>query len=355
MNAVDGLMRAASMKAIETRTQMATIPLVALAAVSKRYSGVTAVEDISFQVQQGSFTTLLGPSGSGKTTILRMIAGFAYPTEGEILVGGHSVSKLPPHKRSVGVVFQSLALFPHLTVAQNIAYPLKCRRFDRRLIPQLVEEHLALVQLSGYGSRRIDALSGGQRQRVAIARALVYKPDLLLLDEPMAALDKKLREEMQAEFRRIQSELKITTINVTHDQREALVMSDQIVVLDRGRIQQQGTPGTIYRQPANPFVAGFIGSANLFKRETQQCAVRAERVQIGRTEACLFGTPARIEGIVREITYEGDRALYEVELATRGTPLFKILRQEELEDVGIGDPVLLGWHEHDVMVLGALH
>ena len=354
MAMVDGMTRAAAVPVIGTPIMAANMPSVALTAVSKRYAGLNAVEEVSFKVPRGSFTTLLGPSGSGKTTILRMIAGFVYPTAGEILVNGHSVSKLPPHKRSIGVVFQSLALFPHLTVAQNVAYPLKCRRFDRRQIPDLVNDHLKLVQLEGYQNRRVDALSGGQRQRVAIARALVYKPDLLLLDEPMAALDKKLREEMQAEFRRIQSELKITTINVTHDQREALVMSDQIVVLDHGRIQQQGAPGTIYRNPANRFVAGFIGSANLIRHDANECAVRAERVQIGRTEACLLGTPMRVEGVVRGIAYEGDRALYEVEVSD-GSPLFKILRHEELEDVGVGDPVLLGWHEQDVMVLGSRH
>jgi putative spermidine/putrescine transport system ATP-binding protein len=351
MTLVDQVRRSIAMPRAEAPVQAANVPSVALSRVAKRYGSVSAVEDISFKVPRGSFTTLLGPSGSGKTTILRMIAGFVYPTEGEILVNGHGVSKAPPHKRSIGVVFQSLALFPHLTVAENVAYPLKCRRFDRRLIPDLVDEYLGLVQLSGYQNRRIEALSGGQRQRVAIARALVYKPDLLLLDEPLAALDKKLREEIQVEFRRIQSELRITTINVTHDQREALVMSDQIVVLDHGRIQQQGAPRAIYQQPANCFVAGFIGSANIIRATGSACAIRAERVRIGRTSHSLGGVPARCEGKVRSVAYEGDRALYEVELADSTAP-FKILLTEQLEELVVGDAVTLGWHDQDLMPLG---
>src|SRR5687767_7680757 len=221
--------------------------------VSMSYPGVTAVDDVSFDLAEGAFLTILGPSGSGKTTLLRMIAGFQTPTAGEIVIGGRPVRTVPPYRRSIGMVFQRLALFPHITAAENVAFPLKMRRFDARTIPERVERYLDLVRLGGLGERRIHELSGGQQQRVAIARALVFEPDLLLLDEPLASLDRKLREEMQLEFRRIQRELGVTTINVTHDQREALIMSDEIVVMDHGKIQQIGRPSETYRSPANAF------------------------------------------------------------------------------------------------------
>ncbi|WP_230426370.1 ABC transporter ATP-binding protein [Paragemmobacter aquarius] len=222
-------------------------------------TGKPAVDAVSFRLEQGRFLTILGPSGSGKTTLLRMIAGFDRPTRGQIMVGGKPVDAAPPHRRSVGMVFQKLALFPHMTAAENVAFPLKMRRFNPAGIAGRVRQFLDLVKLDGYGDRRVNALSGGQQQRVAIARALVFEPELLLLDEPLAALDRKLREEMQLEFRRIQHELGVTTINVTHDQREALVVSDEIIVMDGGRIQQQARPVALYREPANTFVAGFLG------------------------------------------------------------------------------------------------
>src|SRR5690606_905367 len=230
--------------------------------VSMIYNGFHAVRAASFDLAKGRFLTILGPSGSGKTTLLRLIAGFQKPSIGEIFINGEAVSAVPPHKRSIGMVFQKLALFPHMTAAENVAFPLKMRRFDARSIPERVERYLDLVRLNGLGERRVHELSGGQQQRVAIARALVFEPDLLLLDEPLAALDRKLREEMQLEFRRIQKELGVTTINVTHDQREALVMSDEIIVMDRGLIQQKARPRAAYRTPANPFVANFIGVTN---------------------------------------------------------------------------------------------
>jgi putative spermidine/putrescine transport system ATP-binding protein len=226
------------------------------------FSGTPAVIEASFDLRTGAFLTILGPSGSGKTTLLRMIAGFLIPTAGDIVIGGVPAGSMPPHKRSIGMVFQRLALFPHMTAAENVAFPLRMRRFDARTIPERVERYLQLVRLAGLGGRRVHELSGGQQQRVAIARALVFEPKLLLLDEPLAALDRKLREDMQLEFRRIQRELGVTTINVTHDQREALVMSDEIIVMDRARIQQVADPAATYRQPANPFVAGFIGVTN---------------------------------------------------------------------------------------------
>ena len=223
--------------------------MVEIRGVSKHFGETIAVDRASLELARGQFLTILGPSGCGKTTLLRMIAGFARPTGGEIRISGAPVEDLPAHKRSIGMVFQRLALFPHMTAAENVAYPLKMRGFDRAAIPDRVADYLRLVRLEGYGERRPHELSGGQQQRVAIARALSFAPDLLLLDEPLSALDKKLREEMQLEFRRIQQELGVTTINVTHDQREALVMSDRIVVMEDGCIQQADTPQEVYRGP----------------------------------------------------------------------------------------------------------
>lgn len=246
-----------------------------------QFPGLLAVKDANFELDNGRFLTILGPSGSGKTTLLRMIAGFLKPTRGEIFIKGKEVSAVAPNKRSVGMVFQKLALFPHMTAAQNVAFPLKMRRFDAKKIPARVSEFLNLVRLDGLEDRRMNELSGGQQQRVAIARALVFEPDLLLLDEPLAALDRKLREEMQLEFRRIQKELGVTTINVTHDQREALVVSDQIIVMDHGEIQQDASPTQMYRTPHNPFVANFIGVTNLFVGQLAAVSGEAVDVTIG--------------------------------------------------------------------------
>ena len=258
---------------------------VSVRSVSKRFGDVLAVADATFDLRAGQFMTILGPSGCGKTTLLRMIAGFIDPTDGEILIEGKPVSHMPPHRRSIGMVFQKLALFPHMTAAENVAYPLRMRRFDPATIPDLTERYLNLVRLEGYGDRRIHELSGGQQQRVAIARALSFSPALLLLDEPLSALDRKLREEMQLEFRRIQQELGVTTINVTHDQREALVMSDQIVVMDGGRIQQIDEPMGLYRRPSNRFVAGFIGLTTFLHGQVAARSDSGVTVKIGNIVA----------------------------------------------------------------------
>ncbi|HUG60324.1 MAG TPA: ABC transporter ATP-binding protein, partial [Methylomirabilota bacterium] len=260
--------------------------------VSMVYSGQAAVDDVSFDLRQGRFLTLLGPSGSGKTTLLRMIAGFQTPTAGNIAVGGSAIGTLPPFRRSIGMVFQKLALFPHMSAEENVAFPLRMRRFDARTIPERVARYLDLVKLGGFGRRRIHELSGGQQQRVAIARALVFEPDLLLLDEPLAALDRKLREEMQIEFRNIQHALGVTTINVTHDQREALVVSDEIIVMDKGRVQQMADPQTTYRTPANRFVAGFIGVSD-FISGTVRAADDGPRLVVGGRDLPCAGPTAR--------------------------------------------------------------
>ena len=235
--------------------------------LSKSYGTTEVIRDLDLSIASGSFTTILGPSGSGKTTILSMIAGIAAVTSGRIEVDGRDISALPAAARNIGVVFQSYALFPHLTVADNIAFPLRLRRMGRDAIRRKVDEMLRLVRMEGLADRKPDALSGGQQQRVAIARALVFAPDILLLDEPLSALDRKLREEVREEIHRIQRSLGITTIMVTHDQEEALSLSDAVVVLNDGLVQQCDAPQGVYRRPSNRFVATFLGTANLFDAE----------------------------------------------------------------------------------------
>ena len=231
--------------------------------VSKRFGDFTAVGDVSLSIPHGTFVCMLGPSGCGKTTLLRMIAGLEDPTSGTILLDGADVTTVPTHRRDFGMVFQSLALFPHLNVGDNIAYPLRIRGIDRVARRTRVDELLAMIHLQGYAGRPVSKLSGGQRQRVAIARALALSPKLFLLDEPLSALDAKLREAMQVELRQLQQSLGITTIVVTHDQREAMTMADLVVVMGEGRIRQSAPPVEIYRRPADAFVADFIGSTNL--------------------------------------------------------------------------------------------
>ncbi len=369
----------------ETLPSAPSAAAVSVRRVAMTYPGVKAVDDVSFDLRQGAFLTILGPSGSGKTTLLRMIAGFQTPTSGEIFVGGHPVRAVPPYRRSIGMVFQGLALFPHMTAAANVAFPLKMRRFDARTIPDRVERYLDLVRLGGLGERRINELSGGQKQRVAIARALVFEPDLLLLDEPLAALDRKLREEMQLEFRRIQRELGVTTINVTHDQREALIMSDEIIIMDKGRMQQMGRPQTTYRVPANAFVAGFIGVTNFLSGEVQSsadgkvtlstggalligtnaadaplpkagsmadAALRAEQIRIASTEAALGPVETVIEGTVADVIFEGERVVYEVRVDALGGTALRVFDHDPALHAAfdIGAPVFLGWNARDLMI-----
>ncbi len=236
-----------------------------LVGITKRFGTVTAVDGISLSVADGTFVCLLGPSGCGKTTLLRMIAGLEDPTAGDIRLQGERLNDTPAHQRNLGMVFQSLALFPHLNVGENIAYPLRIRGEGKAACEDRVRKLLDMVQLPGIESRAITQLSGGQRQRVAIARALAVSPQLFLLDEPLSALDAKLREAMQVELRQLQQRLGITTIVVTHDQREAMSMSDQIVVMSEGRVEQMASPIEAYKKPASPFVADFLGQANLIR------------------------------------------------------------------------------------------
>ena len=237
--------------------------LIELIDVSKDYEGDTALSHINLYIKDGEFLTLLGPSGCGKTTLLRLIAGFIMPTEGRIEIDGVDIASVPPYQRRVNTVFQKYALFPHLNVFDNIAFGLKIKKMDKSVIDEKVNAMLDMVNLSGYGKRYVEQLSGGQQQRVAIARALVNEPQVLLLDEPLGALDLKLRQEMQVELKSMQQRLGITFIYVTHDQTEALTMSDTIVVMKGGEIQQIGTPTDVYNEPKNPFVADFIGESNI--------------------------------------------------------------------------------------------
>ncbi|MEQ8967963.1 MAG: ABC transporter ATP-binding protein [Azospirillaceae bacterium] len=362
--------------------------MVTLAGVSKSFDGVVAVEDASFELARGAFLTILGPSGSGKTTLLRMIAGFIEPSGGEITIHGRPVNAVPPHARSIGMVFQRLALFPHMTAAENVAYPLRMRGFARRGIADRVERFLDLVQLGGLGGRRIHELSGGQQQRVAIARALVFEPDLLLLDEPLAALDRKLREDMQLEFRRIQRELGVTTINVTHDQREALVMSDRVIVMDGGRIQQAASPVEAYRTPANRFVAGFIG-VTTFLRGTlvrgadgrpairvggetlagrpapeaeaasdgaaAEAALRAEQVRLEGTAAGLSAADTVVEAEVADIVFEGERVVYTLRCDALDGAEIRIFDPDPLHHPARapGERVRIGWRAEDLTIFPA--
>ncbi|MXR19662.1 ABC transporter ATP-binding protein [Halobacterium bonnevillei] len=245
---------------------------ISLQDISKRYSGsVLAVDDIDLEIESGEFVTLVGPSGCGKTTTLRTIAGFEKPTAGTVHIGGKDVTDAPPYERNTGMVFQDFALFPHLTVHENVAYGMEADGgYTDEEIDARVAEMLELVELPGTGDRKPDQLSGGQQQRIALARALAPKPDALLLDEPLASLDKKLREQMQVELRRIQQEVGITTVFVTHNQEEALTMSDRLAVMNEGKFEQVGPPGDVYNEPETRFVADFIGTANIFDGDVTQ-------------------------------------------------------------------------------------
>jgi len=274
---------------------------LSLQGLSKRYGDVTAVETVDITIEPGEFLTLLGPSGSGKTTTLLMIAGFEQPTTGDVCVDGSPVTRLPAHKRDIGMVFQHYALFPHMTVADNVAYPLKMRKVPKAEIRQRVEESLELVHLSGYGGRRPHELSGGQQQRVALARATVFRPPVLLMDEPLGALDKKLRGDMQREIRRIHRDTGTTVVCVTHDQEEALALSDRIAVMNEGRIEQIGAVREIYDRPQTLFVAQFLGESNVL------AGTVSRTFDDGRVEVTL-GNGHRIVGSCTVPLREGEAA-----------------------------------------------
>jgi len=303
--------------------------------VSKAYGPIRALDRIDLDVQSGEFLTLLGPSGSGKTTLLMVLAGFTRPDFGSLKFGDTEVIRLAPHKRDVGMVFQNYALFPHMNVGANIAFPLRLRGVARAEAARRVERVLETVQLGGYATRRVDQLSGGQRQRVALARAIVFEPRILLMDEPLSALDKQLRERMQIELRRLHGIFGMTTVYVTHDQREALTMSDRVAVINRGRIMQLDAPRLLYERPANRFVAEFIGESAFLPVERSNggffCAGQALKLPAGpkpegrcllmlrpeRLQIIAGGVPDHVnvlQGIVETKVYQGDSFLLQVRL-----------------------------------------
>jgi putative spermidine/putrescine transport system ATP-binding protein len=294
--------------------------------VSRHFNEVKAVDNVSLDVLDGEFFTLLGPSGSGKTTCLRMIAGFERPTAGRILLHGMDVSNLPPYERDVNTVFQDYALFPHMTVGENVAYGLMIKRTPKAERERRVSEMLDLVRLTGMEGRKPSQLSGGQRQRVALARALINHPRVLLLDEPLGALDLKLRQQMQLELKAIQQRVGITFIYVTHDQEEALTMSDRLAVFNHGKIEQVGSPADVYENPATPFVATFVGVTNLVSGETAQAitgspltfSVRPEKIRITAPGARISSDECAVDACVREVIYLGLYTRYVMALEVGG-------------------------------------
>jgi putative spermidine/putrescine transport system ATP-binding protein len=337
-------------------------PAVQLEGLVKRYGDVDAVGGIDLAVADGEFFSMLGPSGSGKTTTLRMIAGFEQPTAGRVLLHGHDVTGVPPFDRDVNTVFQDYALFPHMTVGQNVAYGLAVRSVPKSEQRSRVAEALRQVRLEGYEARRPAQLSGGQRQRVALARALILRPRVLLLDEPLGALDLKLRQEMQIELKAIQGEVGITFIYVTHDQDEALTMSDRLAVFNEGHIQQIGTPAEVYEHPATRFVASFVGTSNLIRGDASQAilgvagthAVRPEKIRIGRPDSDPAAEEHMARGRVREVIYLGSETRYLVTLDVGGE---LVVTQQNLETSSMevltaqGEPVGLFWKRRHVLRL----
>ena len=350
--------------------------------IRKSFGSVTAVDDVSLAVEPGEFITLLGPSGSGKTTTLMMIAGFDHPTSGEIYIDGMPLVGVPPHRRGIGMVFQSYALFPHLTVAENVGFALKQRAIDRRQIAQWVAQTLEIVRLRGYETRYPRQLSGGQQQRVALARAIIFQPRVLLMDEPLSALDKQLREELQLEMKRLHRQLGITFIYVTHDQREALIMSDRVAVMNQGRIEQAGTPADLYDRPANRFVAGFVGESNFLDGAVAAVSGRDVAVRVGgstvtavsdapppigarvtlavRPEKIGFrddATPvpqARLNALdaqVRDITFVGEMHRYALEIVPGVTLVTKQQHRFHVRPRAPQERVTVEWHIEDTLIV----
>ena len=304
--------------------------------IRKTYGDVVAVADVDLSVADGEFFTLLGPSGSGKTTTLRVIAGFERPDTGRVTLGGADITQQPPYARDVNTVFQDYALFPHMTVAENVGYGLKVKGVARRERAAEVAEVLKMVRLEGYGDRKPVQLSGGQRQRVALARSIVNQPKVLLLDEPLGALDLKLRQEMQVFLKALQRDLGMTFIYVTHDQEEALTMSDHVAVFNEGRIEQVGTPTDVYARPATEFVAGFVGTSNILERNGRRFSVRPERIELNG-----HGEPATVADVVFVGAFT--RILVDTEAGERLT----IVKQNDSSVLEPGARVHVSWQDAD--------
>jgi putative spermidine/putrescine transport system ATP-binding protein len=356
-------------------------PHVSFRKVRKSYDGENlVVRDLDLEVRRGEFLTLLGPSGSGKTTCLMMLAGFETPTGGEIRLDGRVINRVPPHKRNIGMVFQNYALFPHMSVRENLRFPLEVRRLPAAEIDRKVDRALDMVQLRGFGERYPRQMSGGQQQRVALARALVFDPELVLMDEPLGALDKQLREHMQIELKHIHEELGVTVVFVTHDQGEALTLSDRVAVFHQGVIQQIDDPATLYEKPANDFVASFIGENNALggyveSVHEENCQVkldngarvqaslgnplkRGDRAVVSVRPECVqinaqsLGCANRLGGYVREVIYLGDHLRVRVELAGRREIVVKAPAAQHKRRFDMGDAIHVGIRpEH----LRALH
>ena len=359
-------------------------PMVRFASVQKSYDGETlVVKDLNLDIAPGEFVTMLGPSGSGKTTCLMMLAGFEPATHGEIYLNGTSINEVPPHKRGIGMVFQSYALFPHMTVAENLAFPLQVRNMPKAEVEDKVNKILALVELPDMGGRRPAQLSGGQQQRIAVARALVFEPDLVLMDEPLGALDKQLREQMQYEIKHIHESLGVTVVYVTHDQAEALTMSDRIAVFNDGVIQQISSPSDLYERPESAFVAQFIGENNKLtgtivdtgakgsctvkldsgetvsalavniagKGERTSMSLRPERVMINPNKGSV---PNVLSGKIEELIYLGDHIRTRMSVAGHDDFIVKIPNAAGHSALKEGSTVKVGWEMEDCRALDAV-
>ena len=347
--------------------------------VDKSYDGkVLVVKDLNLDIAEGEFITMLGPSGSGKTTCLMMLAGFETPTNGEIYLDGNPISNIPPHKRGIGMVFQNYALFPHMTVYENLAFPLRVRKFSKDETDKKVEKALSMVSLSGFGSRMPAQLSGGQQQRVAVARALVFDPAVVLMDEPLGALDKNLRESMQYEIKHIHESIGVTVVYVTHDQSEALTMSNRIAVFNDGKVQQLSSPDKLYEEPVNSFVAEFIGENNTFQGEVEdisndRCKIKLDsggeilanpiRVKSKGEKSIVSLRPERaiidpeekmenkFKGKIEEVIYHGDHTRLRLDLLGNKEFILKVPNSSARMDIKLGNEINIGWNSFDARAL----
>ena len=347
--------------------------------VDKSYDGkVLVVKDLNLDIAEGEFITMLGPSGSGKTTCLMMLAGFEPPTNGEIYLDANPISNIPPHKRGIGMVFQNYALFPHMTVYENLAFPLKVRKFSKEDIDKKVDKALSMVSLSGFENRMPGQLSGGQQQRVAVARALVFDPQVVLMDEPLGALDKNLRESMQYEIKHIHESIGVTVVYVTHDQGEALTMSNRIAVFNDGKVQQLSSPDKLYEEPVNSFVAEFIGENNTFNGEVTdvsngKCKVKLDsgteilsnpiRVKSKGEKTIVSLRPERAiidpenkmdnkhKGKIEEVIYHGDHTRVRLNLLGNKEFILKVPNSSARMDIKLGNEINIGWDSRDARAL----